>query len=66
MCPFSTVIRTVVSILAPAQGASVPEQDAYTVDHVSILAPAQGASKYKRRLERQLYVSILAPAQGAS
>ena len=55
-----------VSILAPAQGASISLKSEYIPNYVSILAPAQGASTAPVNLIRDYAVSILAPAQGAS
>ena len=56
----------IVSILAPAQGASIVPQGDSSWIPVSILAPAQGASCFFLRGLVVKCVSILAPAQGAS
>ena len=54
-----------VSILAPAQGASVKSRSNEAYERVSILAPAQGAWDDGCAHDPARKVSILAPAQGA-
>ena len=56
----------VVSIHAPAQGATITAQQLAQPLVVSIHAPAQGATITAQQLAQPLVVSIHAPAQGAT
>ena len=57
----------VISILAPARGATKDSAHASAAANISILAPARGAtSSHFVAVERDLVISILAPARGAT
>ncbi len=56
----------VVSIHAPARGATRPGVGLRRVPRVSIHAPARGATKFRSRNFRTRKVSIHAPARGAT
>ena len=58
--------ETVVSIRAPAWGATLVGRDAYDQHRVSIRAPAWGATLVYREGTDQHPVSIRAPAWGAT
>src|SRR5699024_11051318 len=57
---------TVISILAPAWGASAMYMKTPEPPIISILAPAWGASRGSGAVYRCIRISILAPAWGAS
>ena len=60
-------IRKVISIHAPARGATVVHRTGYAIDGISIHAPREGGD---RRFQRQnlydAWISIHAPARGAT
>ena len=60
------VHREVVSIRAPARGATFTLAPPITPSHVSIRAPARGATQAAVASKREREVSIRAPARGAT
>ena len=63
---WSVFTDDMISILAPARGATVLLNRSGLHTRISILAPARGATYGYEPQSRQLIISILAPARGAT
>ena len=55
-----------ISILAPARGATGMKNIIAMWQYISILAPARGATRSGEEEAKEYYISILAPARGAT
>ena len=61
-----TIANILISIHAPAKGATCLSTNNNTIQNISIHAPAKGATRFGGDVNQAIGISIHAPAKGAT